>query len=166
MMRFIGGSAVSIAMLAASVVPAAAQVRFGWGQSYGNGYGHHRRHRGVSAGDVIAGVAVIGVIAAIASAAGKSNNRSRDRNYNDGYRGIGNEDQAAEACALRAEQRYGNGARAVIDDVLRTRDGYDVRGSVETRRNWNDDRQFSCTVRYGQLEDVRFGGDYSTYRDN
>lgn len=50
--------------------------RCGWrGCWRGRGW---RRHRGVSAGDVLAGVAIVGGIAAIASAA-SNNNRRRDR---------------------------------------------------------------------------------------
>ena len=50
------------------------QWRRGW---HRYGYRRHRRHHGVDAGDVLAGVAIIGGIAAIASAA--NNNRRRDR---------------------------------------------------------------------------------------
>jgi hypothetical protein len=161
---------VATAMLATSVTPAMAQGVYG-GFGYGNqGFGNHgydrgRRHhnRGVSAGDVIAGVAIIGVLAAIAGAASKSSNRSRDR----GYEGnINSEDQAADACASRLEQRYGNSARVRnIEDVQRTRDGYEVRGTVETSdRSDRDDRgtqRFSCSIRYGQVEDVRIDSGYA-----
>lgn len=159
---------VATAMLATSVTPAMAQGvygGFGYGnQGYGNrGYDRGRRHhnRGVSAGDVIAGVAIIGVIAAIAGAASKSNNRNGD----DRYRGnINSEDQAADACASRVEQRYGNSARVRnIEDVQRTRDGYEVRGTVETdnRDDRNAQQRFTCSVRYGQVEDVRIDSGYA-----
>jgi hypothetical protein len=122
---------------------------------WGNGWGRDRRHhdRGVSAGDVIAGIAIIGVIAAIASAASKNNNRTSST--------INNENDAANACASRAEQRFGNGARANVDDVYRTRDGYDVRGTLDADRGSNDryaySERFTCSVRYGRVEDVRVG---------
>jgi hypothetical protein len=159
---------VVTAMLATSVTPAMAQGVYG-GFGYGNqGFGHRgydrgRRHhnRGASAGDVIAGVAIIGVIAAIAGAASKSNNRSRDRGY-DGN--INSEDQAADACASRVEQRYGNSARVrSVDDVQRTRDGYEVRGTVETndRDSRNGQQRFTCSVRYGQVDDVRVDSGYA-----
>jgi hypothetical protein len=164
---------VTTAMLATSVTPAMAQGVYGgfgygnqgFGQGYGNrGYDRHRRHnRGVSAGDVIAGVAIIGVLAAIAGAASKSSNRNGD----DRYRGnINSEDQAADACASRVEQRYGNSARVRnIDTVNRTRDGYEVRGTVETNeRSDRDDRgtqRFTCSIRYGQVEDVRIDSGYA-----
>ncbi len=153
---------LATAMLATSVTPAMAQgyPTYGYNDGYGSrDYYRHRRHnRGVSAGDVIAGVAIIGVIAAIAGAASKSNNR------NDSYRGnINSEDQAADACASRFEQRYGDSARVRnIDDVRRTRDGYEVSGTIET--NDRDDRnsqRFSCSVRYGQVEDVRIDSSFA-----
>ena len=164
------------AMLATSVTPAMAQGFPGGfpGGGYGNsgrgwndGGRRHHRDRGISAGDVIAGVAIIGVLAAIAGAASKSSNR----NSNDRYRGnINSEDQAADACASRVEQRYGNSARVRnIEDVQRTRDGYEVRGTVETNdRSDRDDRgtqRFTCSIRYGQVEDVRIDNGYA-YQGN
>ena len=164
---------VATAMLATSVTPAVAQGVYG-GFGYGNqGFGHrgydrgHRHNRGISAGDVIAGVAIIGVLAAIAGAASKSSNR----NGNDRYRSnINSEDQAADACASRVEQRYGNSVRVRnIEDVQRTRDGYEVRGTVETNdRRDRDDRgtqRFTCSIRYGQVEDVRIDSGYA-YQGN
>lgn len=162
-LRSVTATAIAGAMLATSVTPAMAQgiPGGGYGQiGWGNQWGGHRRHRdrGISAGDVVAGIAVIGVLAAIASAASKKNNR--------GYEGINNENDAANACASRAEQRYGQGARANIDDVYRTRDGYDVRGTLDLDRNWNDrsnryGERFTCSVRYGRVEDVRIGDGYA-----
>ena len=154
---------VATAMLATSETPAMAQGFPGGG--YGNPYGdRYRRHhdRGISAGDVIAGVAIIGVIAAIAAAASGSKNR------NGGYRGnINSEDQAADACASRIEQRYGNSARVRnIEDVQRTREGYEVTGTVETNdRNDRGAQRFTCSIRYGQVEDVRIDSGYA-YQGN
>lgn len=159
--RSIIASTIATAVLATSVTPAMAQGYPGGGYHNGNGHRsydrHHRRHnRGVSAGDVIAGVAIIGVLAAIAGAASKSSSR------NDRYRGtINSENQAADACASRVEQRYGARVR-FIDDVQATRDGYDVRGTIETNdRNESGAQRFTCSVRYGQVEDVRVDSDYA-----
>ncbi len=175
MVRSVIVAGLATAMLATSVTPAMAQGVYGgfgygnqgYGQGYGNrGYDRGRRHhnRGISAGDVIAGVAIIGVLAAIAGAASKSNNRNGDNRYRGN---INSEDQAADACASRVEQRYGNSARVRnIEDVQRTRDGYEVRGTVET--NDRDDRgtqRFTCSVRYGQVEDVRIDSGYA-YQGN
>ena len=148
---------VATTMLATSVTPAMAQ-------GFPGGYGYHdydrgRHHnRGVSAGDVIAGVAIIGSIAAIAGAASKSNNRNRGYNGN-----INSENQAADACASRLEQRYGNSARVRgIDDVQRTNEGYYVRGTVETNDRYNQGTQrFTCSIRYGQVDDVRIDSGYA-----
>lgn len=147
---------VATAMLATSVTPAMAQGVYG-GYGYGDRYGRHH-NRGVSAGDVIAGVAIIGVLAAIAGAASKSSNRNRGYNGN-----INSEDQAADACASRVEQRYGNSARVRgIDDVQRTRDGYEVRGTIETSdRDDRGTQRFTCSIRYGQVEDVRIDSGYA-----
>ena len=155
---------LATAMLATSVTPAMAQGfpgNYGYGnQGYGNrGYDRGRRHnRGVSAGDVIAGVAIIGIIAAIAGAASKSNNRTRGNEGN-----INTEDQAADACASRVEQRYGNSARVRnIETVQRTSDGYEVRGTVETNdREDRNSQRFTCSIRYGQVEDVRIESGYA-----
>lgn len=156
---------VATTMLATSVTPAMAQgfPAGGYGnqgRGWNDGYRRHHRNRGISAGDVIAGVAIIGVLAAIAGAASKSNNRNRTG----GYQGnIGTEDQAADACASRVEQYYGNTARVrSVDDVQRTRDGYSVRGTVDMNdRNDRNTQRFTCSVRYGQVEDVRADDGYA-----
>ena len=147
---------VATTMLATAVTPAMAD---GYRGGYGNrGWGDYRhRDRGVSGGDILAGAAVIGIIAAIAIAASKSkNNNSGD---------INSESRAADACSSRVEQQFGNGARVRnIDDVYRTRDGYDVRGTIETR-DWRDNndnaRRFTCAVRYGRIADVRIDNGYA-----
>jgi hypothetical protein len=89
---------------------------------------YYDRDRGIDAGDVIAGVAVIGGIAAIASALSRDSSRygygSANR-YRDGYR------YAVNSCANEAE-RYGRG-RVRITDVDRTgNDRFRVRGVVES----------------------------------
>ena len=170
---------VATTMLATSVTPAMAQGfpggfpggGFPGGGRGDGGFGRHH-DRGISAGDVIAGVAIIGVLAAIAGAASKSNNRNRG--YDDRYRGnINSEDQAADACAVSAEQRLGNGAHVSnIDNVRRTRDGYEVQGTISSRdyrdnrddrygRNADQGQRFTCSVRYGQVEDVRIDSGYA-----
>ncbi len=73
-----GSSLALLEGFSTSVYDAGADVsewrRCGWRGCYRRGW---RGHRGVRAGDVLAGVAIIGGIAAIASAA--NNNRRRDR---------------------------------------------------------------------------------------
>jgi len=152
MVRSVTASALATAMLATSITPAMARDFSGFNRGYGFNQGQFRhRDRGISAGDVIAGVAVIGVIAAIATAASRSNRRNG---------GIDSEDRAADACAARAEQQFGNGARVDgIDEVFRTRDGYEVRGTVDSRSYRGGAARFTCSVRFGAVENVRFDND-------
>lgn len=161
MVRSVTASAIATAMLATAATPAMARdySGYGYGYGYGNGYGYNHdryrhRNRGVSAGDVIAGVAVVGIIAAIASAASNKNRRNG---------GISSEDRAIDACSASVEQQFGGGARVDgIDQVYRIRDGYEVRGSVDSRQyRGSDTQQFTCSVRYGAVADVRFDQGYS-----
>jgi hypothetical protein len=89
---------------------------------------YYGRDRGIDAGDIIAGVAVLGGIAAITSALSRDYSRYGYQNsyrYRDGYR------YAVNSCANQAE-RYGRG-RVRITDVDRTGgDRFRVRGVVET----------------------------------
>jgi hypothetical protein len=149
---------------------------FGYGLGYGRSWGGRRHHRNrVDAGDVIGAIAVIGVIAAVASAASKSkgNTSSRrdrdddrypdrrrdDRRSNDRYGNINSEDQAVDACAMAAEERAGQtGSVRDITNVSRSNDGWDVEGVVEERDGWRDrsadKRRFTCSVRFGSVENV------------
>ncbi len=161
--RSVTAAALAATMLATSVTPAMAQGFPGGypGGGYGNrgydGYGrHHRRHNKIGAGDVIAGVAILGVLAAIASSGSK-----RNRGYDDAYRGgINTENAAADACAAEVERAGGRQRVSGIDTVTRTRDGYSVRGTIDTGEGGygygrNDRQRFSCDVRYGAVESVR-----------
>lgn len=106
-----------------------------------NDHRRWRHHDGVDAGDVVAGVAVVGVIAALASAVSKQSERDRartqgypypDRPYDyranpsdphyDDSRGI---DRAVEACAREVER---SGAIDTVDTVERTESGWHVAG--------------------------------------
>jgi hypothetical protein len=112
--KLITGAATA-ALLTVSATPAEAQYRY------------RHRDRGVDAGDIITGVAILGGIAAVASALDRDGGRygygSRDR-YRDGY------SRAVNACGREAE-RMGRG-RIRITDVDRTgNDRYRVRGVVE-----------------------------------
>ena len=131
------------------------------GTSYHRGnrhYRHYRHDRGVDAGDVLAGVLIIGGIAAIASAASKNNDndRYRDRadypdDRRDTYRydndrGI---DRAVTICADEIERdvRIGN-----IDAVNRTARGWQVTGSL-----YNGDG-FTCSIgQDGRIEAIDYG---------
>jgi hypothetical protein len=87
----------------------------------------YRDRDGIDAGDIITGVAVLGGIAAIASAIGRDDNRY---GYGYGNRYRGNYNYAVQACAQQA-QRMGRG-QVQITDVDRTgNDRYRVRGVVQ-----------------------------------
>jgi hypothetical protein len=146
----------------------------GWGGGGGRGWGRHHDH--VDAGDVIAGLAIFGVIAAIASSASKSKrDRDRDpdreaRDYPDNRYpdsrdsrsssgGIRSEDAAIDACAVAAEARGGETSSVRdITDVRKSIDGWDIEGVIEQRDNWRDKsadkKRFSCAVRDGAVEHV------------
>jgi hypothetical protein len=182
-LRSVTAGAIATAMLATSVTPAMAQGYPGGGFSggYGGGYGRptygypgghggYRRHRDHdNTGAVVAGVIGVGILAAIIASASSSKNRTNNGGYaTNGYTGnIRTDDAAADACASAAEQQLGGSARVSgIDTVNRVSDGYNVRGTVDYgRSNGNDryrggydQRSFSCSVRYGSVSRVDFGG--------
>jgi hypothetical protein len=112
--KFITGAAAAALLTVSAASPAEARDRYG-------------RHDGIDAGDVITGVAILGGIAAIASAIGNDGNRygygTRDR-YRDGY------SAAVNACGYEA-QRAGGGQVNVTDVDRRGNDSYRVRGVIE-----------------------------------
>lgn len=119
-------------------------------------YRHHRDR--IDGGDVLAGILVIGGIAAIASAADKSrdsraNRRDyprddrrydyrsdrRERDYGSGYRanGRGAMDRAVDACAAEAAR---SGRVDEIFDVER------IDGEWRVKGDYRDGREFTCSV--------------------
>lgn len=125
-----------------------------------------RRHRRVDAGDVIAGVLIIGGIAAIADAASK--NRKRDRRYDRDYER--RDDRRYDRRDYRRDRRD-NGARGLegavdrcvneierdvrvdsVDGVDRTAQGWIVTGSLF---NGSD---FTCAIdNNGQIDAIEYG---------
>ncbi|MBL0000364.1 MAG: hypothetical protein IPO97_04745 [Sphingomonadales bacterium] len=142
---------VAAAMLINTSAPALARdFERGYGNGH-HGWRHHRNH--VDAGDVVAGVAVIAILAAILSSSSKNKNgRSDDK--------INGEDAAVDACAQAVEARAGD--RASVRDITqvdRNGDGWDVEGIVEQRADWTSDgdedrHQFTCTFRYGAVQNI------------
>lgn len=124
----------------------------------------HRRDRGIDGGDILAGVLIVGGIAAIASAASnKANERRYERdsryrydgyNYDNRYRS--NElNAAADQCAFAAEDRAGNGARVDrISTVARDGSGWRVEGSVSYDGGYDE---FQCGVTNGQIDYIQLG---------
>ncbi|SMF61773.1 hypothetical protein [Allosphingosinicella indica] len=147
MTRFVKGL-TGVAAAAMMTVTAAAPAQAQYYDRY------YSRDRGVDAGAIIAGVAVLGGIAAIASAIGNDGNRygydARYR-YRDDYR------SAVNACAWNAE-RYG---RVQVRDIERTgANRYRVRGTVDSGYNrWNHRGDyFTCTARSnGRVTNFRLG---------
>jgi len=159
MVRSVTVAVLATTMLATSVTPAMAQGFPGGGfgnRGFDNFGRNHRRNDRIGAGEVIGGLAILGVIAAIAT----SGNR-RNRGFDDSYRGgINTENAAADACAAEIERGGGRQQVSGIDTVTRTRDGYSVRGTIDRAQGGFGNRRygqqgFTCEVRYGAIESVR-----------
>ena len=130
--------AVAFSMVAlTAAAPAEARHRYG-----------HRGGDGIDAGDVIAGVAILGGIAAIASAI--DSDRSR-YGYDNGYRYRDDYRNAVNSCANEA-QRYGRGQVQVTDVERRGNNSYRVRGVIEAGYD-----------RYDRGYDRRYERDYGRY---
>lgn len=185
-------TAALLAALSMTVTPASAAVlphssaaspHYGSGQAGGIGleaahhsdYRHYRRHRGgIDTGDLIAGVLVIGGIAAIASAASRNRREADDRDYRGpdyrtpdsrdrpyDYRGDrdGGEhyadgrgiDRAVEICIREVERDEQVGG---IESVDRTADGWRVEGDLR------DGHAFTCEIgNDGRIRDVDLEAD-------
>jgi hypothetical protein len=118
--KFVTGAAAAALVTLTAAAPADAQ------RYYGDRYRHY--DRGIDAGDVITGVAIIGGIAAIASAIGRDGSSygySNRYRYRDTYR------DAVNACGYEA-QRYGRGGRISVTDVDRRGNGLRVRGVIDS----------------------------------
>ncbi|HSG33252.1 MAG TPA: hypothetical protein VLA37_01870 [Sphingomonadaceae bacterium] len=165
------GSALALAAaLSLTATPAMARDRW------------HHRDRGIDAGDVIAGVLIIGGIAAIASAASNSDRDRRDRDYdyerdyrdrdydyrNDGYdyrresQGrypatsgyrSGGIDNAVDMCVGEVER--GEERVASVDNASRTGDGWRISGRLGAGGG------FSCWIdNDGRIRNIELGGGY------
>jgi hypothetical protein len=138
------------AALAAISFASPAEARDRWG----------RHNDGIDAGDIITGVAILGGIAAVASAVGRDNGRygyGYGNRYRDGY------STAVDACSREAS-RMGRG-RVQITDVDRTgNDRYRVRGVVEADYGYGGgyDRGYGRNDRYdrGHGRNDRYDGGY------
>lgn len=129
-------------------------------------YRRYRRNR-VDAGDVLAGVLIIGGIAAIASAASKNNERrervredyryrdyDRDRGarYSNGGEGI---DRAVDMCLAEIERDV---RVDTVDNVSRDGEGWMVTGRV-----YNGDGFFCRIGNDGRISEVTFSGRGAAY---
>jgi len=170
MKAFRSRPAVAAALAATLSMVATPAMARGWG---GGGWGrHHRHHDRVDAGDVLAGVLIIGGIAAIASAASNSAKQKREREqdyrYPDGdYRSdSGREDSGRygdynerndDRGGGSAGYRSADGLNAAVDrcvgEVERGERRVDTVDSVDRDASgWrvagrtNGGRDFACTV--------------------
>lgn len=96
--------------------------------------------------------------------------RGNHDGYGYNYRRHGNARQAVNRCVRDVEYRSGRWGRTdvtEIRDIERRRDGYVVKGRVVVRDGYRgrygrdgyyDRGKFTCFVRYGRVEDVRFSG--------
>lgn len=123
---------------------------------YDRGHGHHgrRHHRDrIDGGDVVAGVALIAILAAVLSTSKKR--RGDAERPGDAIR---TEDAAVDACAKAAEAVAGD--KASVRDIIQVdpiRDGWTVEGSISHATKWDgEDRRFTCTVRNGGVQGVTF----------
>lgn len=123
MTKTLAGAAAAALMTVGAAAPAEAQYRYDR---------HYDRDRGIDAGDVIAGVAILGGIAAIAAAIGDDDDRRYDRRYGYDYGRQGYEN-AVNSCGYEA-RRYARRGQVRITDVDRVRGNrYRVRGVIEDR---------------------------------
>jgi|SRR5690606_26643360 len=123
--------------------------------------GRYRHRGGIDAGDVVAGVLVIGAIAAIAGAAKNRSERYEDRyppeddyryRTSGGYersdsRGI---DNAVDICVAEAER--GDDRVDTVDSANRSAEGWRVSGELESGAPW------SCAIgNDGRISDMNLG---------
>lgn len=157
------GTALALAATATMAATPAMARDYRWNR-------HH--HRGIDAGDVLAGVLIIGGIAAIASAASKADRDRREREYRDyryrdaqpDYRGEypprapatrsgSGIDNAVNICmdqVERGEEQVGS-----VDNASRTADGWRISGQLASGA------AFSCWIdNSGRIRNVDIGDDY------
>jgi hypothetical protein len=143
--KFLAGTVAAAALTVTAASPASAQ----W----------DRRDRGgIDTGDIIAGVAVLGGIAAIVAALDRDGNRY---GYDNRYRYRNDYTSAVNACGYEA-QRYGRGARVSITDIDRRSSGrsYRVRGVIDA--GYDSFSRYS-NDRYGRYGNYGSYGSYGRY---
>ena len=169
--RFASLAAIAAAFSLAAATPAEAR-----------GYYGHRHHDGIDGGDILAGILIIGGIAAIASAASNSSKHKQEQvrddyrypqpyqqqrydyqappppapassNYQSG--GINN---AVNMCVDQVER--GDTRVAAVDNASRTADGWHVSGQLSRGGG------FSCSIdNEGRIRQLDVGDRYSAYND-
>ncbi|GFM30133.1 MULTISPECIES: hypothetical protein [Novosphingobium] len=175
-------SRIAVSLAAAAALSMTATPVFARGYGDWRGYRHHHHDRGLDGGDVLAGLLIVGGIAAIASAASKS---ARDKQVEEPSRYPGGPDYDAPEDRgygdVPREERgnprdYPEGARSnesfddmvascadeiergerridTVDNVARMGERYSVEGRLE------DGREFACSIdREGRVRSVAVDG--------
>lgn len=160
-------SAAATGLMVAGTVPANAQSR--------ESRDYSRDRDGISVGEIIAGVAILGGLAAILGGGRNRNDPYRgngtygyeyDQPYNTGYgyeqSQYGGSREAVEQCVNAASyeaRRYNRAARVTdIRDIDRKRDGYDIKGRVEANQVYGGyDRRYG---NYDRGYNDRYGSNY------
>lgn len=162
-------AAVLAGAAALSMVATPALARDRWG---GGNWGRHYNHDRVDAGDIFAGVLIIGAIAAIASASSKSKKEPRpvepdprypDTDYQRGNSGNYGADDRPEwregtgidSAVNRCRDEVSRGSTRIdtVDSVARDGDGWRVQGTA------TGGAAFSCTVDGdGRIRNVNIDG--------
>lgn len=148
------GSAVAAALLVGASAPAAARPYWG-----GGGYHHHRGGGGDTFGNILLGAIIGGGAIAIASSASKNRQQQvpsrRADDQRDDLRESGEDAREVASICTEAVETMARGPVSSVDSVGRDGpDGWRVDGVVRGQRG---DRQFSCGVREGQVENVDLG---------
>lgn len=167
----------SLAAVSLAAPPAMASHR-NWG-GWGGWGGYHRHRDRIDTGDVLAGILIIGGIAAVASAASKANKdkyRDRDRDYRypdqrypsregdeasrdyagkdesrEDWRGSADLDAAVDRCV--EEVSRGSARIDQVESVNRDGEGWRVEGKM------SGGADFSCTVDAdGRIRNVNIDG--------
>jgi hypothetical protein len=146
--KYLAGAATAAAMTVTAASPAQAQI-----------FGRDRYDRGVDAGDIITGVAVVGGIAAILSAFGRDGNRY---GYDNRYQYRNDYQNAVNACGYQAERYARGGQVSVVDVDRRGSNSYRVRGVIDAGYNYANYGNYGRYDRYDRYN-RRYNDRYGNY---
>jgi hypothetical protein len=142
--KFMTGAAAAALITVSTATPAMARD---W----------DNHHGGISTGEAIAGIAIIGGAAAIATALTRDNHRYGN-DYR--YRYQGGYNAAVSSCGYEAD-RYGRGRVRITDVDRRSYDRYRVRGVIEGGYGRYDSGWGGGYDRYDRYDnDYRYDGGY------
>lgn len=127
---------------------------------------HHRRHRGIDGGDVLAGVLILGGIAAIASAASNKNERRDDRRYDDRrYDDRRYDDRRTTNPRTSSDSGLDNAVNMCLAEIERDVRVDSVDGASRVASGWLvsgtlfNGSGFTCTIdNSGRISNVDYGG--------